>query len=206
MTNGRIWLLRHGQTEWSISGQHTGRTDVPLTVVGQEQAAALAPGLAELDPELVLCSPLVRARDTATRAGLTPEEFTPDLLEWDYGAFEGLTTAQIRASMDDPDWLIWDHPIPPGATPGEQPADVGARVDRVIARCLPVVAAGHDCVLVGHGHCLRILTARWLGLPATDGRLFALDPARLSALGFEHQTRVLCVWNASATGTHVAHE
>jgi probable phosphoglycerate mutase len=206
MTNGRIWLVRHGQTEWSMSGQHTGRTDVPLTAVGEEQAATLAPALTEIAPALVLCSPLMRARDTARHAGLTPDEYTDDLLEWDYGAYEGITTAQIRATTHDPAWLIWDHPIPPGTTPGEQPDDVGRRVDRVISRCLPVVEAGRDCVLVSHGHCLRILTARWLGLPSVDGRLFALDPARLSALGFEHETRVLRVWNASATGDHGAHE
>ena len=125
-----------------------------------------------------------------------PDDYIDDLHEWDYGAWEGLTTAQIRTQLDDPTWLIWDHPIPPGSTPGEQLDDVAVRVDRVIARCLPVLETGNDAILVAHGHVLRILTARWLGLPPIAGRLFALDPARLSALGFEHEQQVISVWNA----------
>ena len=193
----RIWLVRHGETEWSRDGRHTGRTDVPLTAVGEQQADAVAPELAGVDAGLVLCSPLARARETARRAGLTPDSLTDDLLEWDYGAWEGRTTAQIRAELADPTWLVWDHPVPAGQTPGEQLDEVGARVDRVIARCAPVLGDGRDCVLVAHGHVLRILTARWLGLPPVDGRLFALDPARISAIGFEHESHVICVWNAA---------
>ena len=132
--------------------------------------------------------------------GLTPDDITPDLLEWDYGAWEGRTTAQIRADLADPTWLVWDHPVPPGDTPGEQLPDVGARVDRVLERCRPVLGAGRDCVLVAHAHVLRILTARWLGLPPVDGRLFALDPARLSALGQEHDQPVVSRWNAASSG------
>ena len=198
MNHGHIWLVRHGETEWSRTGQHTGRTDVALTTHGEQQARALQHAFDSVSVGLVLCSPLTRARETARLAGLTPDDVIPDLLEWDYGAYEGITTAQIREATSDPTWLIWDHPIPAGATPGEQLADVGARVDRVIARCLPVVESGRDCVLVSHGHTLRILTARWLGLPPIDGRLFALDPARLCAVGFEHETRVLWTWNAPA--------
>lgn len=117
MSNGRIWLVRHGETEWSRSGQHTGRTDVGLTVHGEEQARALLHALDDASVGLTLCSPLGRARDTARLAGLTPDEFTDDLLEWDYGAFEGITTSQIRDQTGDPTWLIWDHSIPSGATP-----------------------------------------------------------------------------------------
>ena len=191
----RIWLLRHGETEWSRDGRHTGRTDVPLTDVGREQAAAVRADLAAVTPGLVLCSPLSRARETARLAGLEPDDLTDDLLEWDYGAWEGRTTPQIRADLGDPTWVVWAHPVPPSTTPGEQVADVGVRADRVLARCAPVLAGGADCVLVAHGHVLRMLTARWLGLPPVDGRLFALDPARLSSLGFEHEQHVITAWN-----------
>ena len=192
-----IWLIRHGETQWSRSGQHTGRTDIPLTAQGERNADAVRAELAGMTPGLVLCSPLSRARETARRAGLTPDDITDDLLEWDYGAWEGRTTAEIRAATGDPHWLIWDHRIPPGDTPGEQLTDVAARVARVIDRCLPVLDSGRDCVLVAHGHVLRILTATWLGLPPIDGRLFALDPARLSSIGFEHETHVIRSWNAT---------
>jgi broad specificity phosphatase PhoE len=141
---------------------------------------------------------MLRALDTARRAGLVPDEITGDLREWDYGAWEGRTTAEIRAELADPTWLVWDHPVPAGQTPGEQLDEVAVRVDRVIDRCAPVLAAGGDCVLVAHGHVLRILTARWLGLPPLAGRLFALDPARISALGFEHEQQVIRSWNATA--------
>ena len=192
-----IWLIRHGETQWSRSGQHTGRTDIPLTAQGERNADAVRAELAGMTPGLVLCSPLSRARETARRAGLTPDDITDDLLEWDYGAWEGRTTAEFRAATGDPHWLIWDHRIPPGDTPGEQLTDVAARVTRVIDRCLPVLDSGQDCVLVAHGHVLRILTATWLGLPPIDGRLFALDPARLSSIGFEHETHVIRSWNAT---------
>ena len=193
----RIWLIRHGETEWSRTGRHTGRTDVPLTPVGEADADAVRGELTGLEPSLVLCSPMVRARETARRAGLVPDAILDDLCEWDYGAWEGRTTTEIRDATGDPTWLVWDHPVPPGSTPGEQLPEVGERVERVLARCRPVLADGGDCVLVAHGHVLRILTARWLGLPPIDGRLFALDPARLSALGFEHQQPVISCWNAT---------
>lgn len=190
----RCWLIRHGQTQWSAAGRHTGRTDIPLTAEGEREADDLRPTVADLRPGLVLASPSSRALETARRAGLDPLT-DPDLLEWDYGAWEGRTTDDIRAELGDPTWLIWDHPVPPGQTPGEQVADVGARVDRVLARCAPVLAAGQDCLLVAHAHVLRILTARWLGLAPVDGRLFALAPAGLSSLGFEHDEHVVCTWN-----------
>lgn len=198
MTRGRIWLIRHGETEWSLSGQHTGWTDIALTSHGEQQAQVLQHAFDDAPVGLTLCSPLVRARETARLAGLTSIEYTDDLREWDYGAYEGITTAQIQKQTANPTWHIWDSHIPPGTTPGEQLADVGARVDRVIARCLPVVESGRDCILVAHGHSLRILTARWLGLEPIEGRHFVLDPARISALGFEHETHALCEWNAPA--------
>lgn len=194
----RIWLIRHGETEWSRADRHTGRTDLPLTEQGEREADAVRDELVDVTPGLVLCSPMQRARDTAHRAGLVPDEIVDDLREWDYGAWEGRTTAEIRAELDDPGWLVWDHPVPPGQTPGEQLDEVAARVDRVIARCRPVLEKGDDVVLVAHGHVLRILTARWLGLAPVAGRLFALDPARISALGFEHEQHVIRSWNATA--------
>lgn len=195
---GSIYLVRHGETEWSRSGRHTGRSDIPLTEAGRERAASLAPRFAGLRPALVLCSPLSRAQETARLAGLVPDDLDPDLLEWDYGAWEGLTTAEIRERLDDPDWTVWANPIPAGssdATPGEQPEDVAVRVERVIRRCLPLVERGEDCALVAHGHVLRMLTAQWLALPARDGRLWALDAGAVSILGFEREQHVIEAWN-----------
>ena len=193
----QIWLIRHGETEWSRAGRHTGRTDVPLTPTGEADAAALAGPVSTITPGVVLCSPLQRARETARLAGLHPDTYDDDLQEWDYGAWEGRTTPEIRADLGDPEWLVWDHPVPPGDTPGEQLDDVRRRVHRVLDRCLPVLVDGGDCVLVAHGHVLRMLTATWLGLPPIDGRMFALSAGRLSALGFEHETHVVTLWNSS---------
>ena len=197
MADARLWLIRHGQTAWAAAGRHTGRTDVPLTDEGQRQAADLRPVVERTlpgSPGLVLCSPLSRARDTARLAGLVAQE-DADLLEWDYGAWEGRTTPEIRQETGDPRWLVWDHPVPPGATPGEQVADVGTRVDRVLARCAPVLAGGADVVLVAHAHVLRILTAVHLGLPAERGRSFALGPAGVGVLAHERETPVIAGWN-----------
>jgi broad specificity phosphatase PhoE len=196
---GTIWLLRHGETEWSRSDRHTGLTDVPLTEQGQRDADGLAARVAPIRAGLVLCSPLSRARETAHRAGLVPDATTDDLVEWDYGAWEGRTTSEIRQQLGDPTWVVWDHPIPAGVSPGEQLSDVAARVERVITRCEPMLVQDRDCILIAHGHVLRILTARWLALPANAGRLFALAPARLSSLGFEHDQRVITSWNATST-------
>lgn len=189
-------MLRHGETEWSRSGQHTGRSDVPLTPAGRAAASALRPRLSGHKFAFVACSPLRRARDTAALAGLTPNVFTDDLLEWDYGAFEGLTTAQIRLREDDPSWVIWDAHIPPGTTPGEQSADVARRCRRVLQACSPYLEQGQDVALVAHGHVLRILTATWLDLDAQAGRLFALATGTVSYLGFERDQHVIDLWNA----------
>ncbi len=191
-----IVMLRHGQTAWSLSGQHTGRTDIPLTDAGRAAAQALATHLQGHNFPLVVCSPLQRARDTAALAGLTPDIVTDDLLEWDYGAFEGRTTSQIREQENDPQWVIWNAHIPSGTTPGEQPEDVAVRCRRVIELCEPYLQDGHEVALVAHGHVLRILTATWLGLAARDGRLFALETGTVSLLGYERLQPVISLWNA----------
>ena len=183
----RIWLVRHGETEWSLSGQHTGRTDVPLTPAGQRQAEALGRHLARRSFALVLTSPLVRARETCRLAGYeSSAEITDDLREWDYGVYEGRTTAAIRA--EEPGWSIWSHPVPEG----ESIDQVGARARRVVDRAL---GAGDDVALFSHGHLLRILGAGWVGRPPGDGRLFALATASVSVLGWERETRVIQSWN-----------
>jgi len=194
-SRGTLWLLRHGTTDWSASGQHTGRTDIPLNAAGEDLARTRARDLAGRSFALVLCSPLARARRTAELAGVVPDAIDADLSEWDYGAWEGRTTAAIRVERDDPTWTIWDQPIPPGDTPGEQAEDVAVRSQRVINRCMAHLVAGHDCLLVAHGHLLRILTATWLGLPAPDGRLWTLSAGGLGALGWERTQPVIAQWN-----------
>lgn len=198
MMNGmsELVLIRHGETEWSKSGRHTGRTDVPLTARGEEQARALVPLLDQRHFGEILISPAERARRTAELANLTGTT-TPELWEWDYGGYEGKTTAEVRE--DRPNWSVWSDPIIPGDAdhPGEDLTHVGARADRVIERIHPVLEQGRDVALVAHGHTLRILTARWLGLSAQCGALFALEPATLSTLGFEHDGHVIWRWNVS---------
>ncbi|MGE0295868.1 acid phosphatase [Pseudonocardia sp.] len=178
---GRVLLLRHGQTEWSVSGRHTGRTDIPLTPRGRELArAAGSVGGRLLDgrPALVLTSPRRRAAETAELAGLHVDRVDDRLAEWDYGDYEGLTTAQIREHV--PGWTVWTDPCPNGET-AEQ---VQARADAVLADAR--AAAGHgDVVLVGHGHFSRVLTARWIGLPSTGGVRFAMDAPAWTVLGDE---------------------
>ena len=183
----QIWLVRHGETEWSKSGQHTGRTDIPLTDVGRRQAEALGRHLAHRPFALVLTSPLSRARDTCRLAGYGGAAQTDDdLLEWNYGIYEGRRTADIQ--KDVPGWSIWATTIPQG----ESVQQVGERVRRVIARA---AAAPGDVALFAHAHVLRILTACWLEQPPVNGRLFALGTASVSILGYEHDTRVISVWN-----------
>jgi probable phosphoglycerate mutase len=185
---GRMVLLRHGATEWSNSGQHTGRTDIPLLQEGEAQAEAAGVYLRDsgrADFDLVLSSPLVRAADTCRLAGFEGAPDT-DLMEWDYGDYEGITTRDIR--RDRPDWSLWEHGVPGG----ERAAEVGRRVDQVIerARTLP-----GDTLCVAHGHVLRVLAARWLGLPPIAGRLFLLSPGAVCVLGRDLDTPAIELWN-----------
>jgi probable phosphoglycerate mutase len=195
---GELILLRHGETEWSLSGRHTGRTDIPLTPHGEECAKVLAPVLARRNIVAAFASPAQRARRTAQLVGLAGAEPDPDLWEWDYGGYEGMTTAQIRQQR--PGWYLWRDGVIPGDAghPGETVQQVGARVDRVLGRVLgsaPMLAGG-DVALVAHGHVLRVLTARYLGLDPSEGRLFRLDTGTVSTLGTEHDERVMLSWNA----------
>jgi broad specificity phosphatase PhoE len=184
---GDVWMVRHGATEWSEAGRHTSRTDVPLLPVGEEAARAVASRLASHSFELVLTSPLERARRTAELAGFEEAEVDHDLKEWDYGSYEGITTDEIRESV--PDWTVFSHPSPGGETA----AQVGARADRVVARCH---ATSGDVLLFGHGHTLRVVTARWLELDVTGGQLFVLQTATVSVLGHERESPAVLHWNA----------
>jgi probable phosphoglycerate mutase len=182
-----VVLIRHGATGWSQTGRHTGRTDIPLTDDGRASARALAPRVAAWDFSLVLVSPLQRARETCDLVGLGAHAIVDDdLCEWDYGDYEGRTTTEIRESV--PGWTIFNGPVPDGETAQQ----VARRADRVIAR-----ADGADgaVALVAHGHILRVLSARWCSLPATDAAHLALDTSTLSVLGYEHETKVVCRWN-----------
>ena len=183
-----IVLARHGETEWSRDGRHTGRTDIPLTDEGRRQARVLGEALGEWSFGRVLSSPLERALETCRLAGLGDRvETTDDLLEWDYGEYEGITTPEIREQR--PDWYLWRD----GCPGGEQPGDVARRVDRVLAA---VGAEREDVALFAHGHVLRVLAARWIGLGPEDGALLALGTGTLSVLGYERETRVVRRWNA----------
>jgi broad specificity phosphatase PhoE len=194
---GDLILLRHGETEWSRAGRHTGRTDIPLTPRGEAAAAALAPLLARRDIVAAFASPAQRAARTAELAlwpGLADAKPDPDLWEWDYGGYEGMTTAQIEERR--PGWYLWRDGVIPGdaAHPGETVQQVGDRVDRVLGRVRPLLADG-DVALIAHGHVLRVLTARYLRLEPADGRLFRLDTGTISTLGTEHAEPVILSWN-----------
>ena len=181
-------LVRHGETEWSRAGRHTSYTDVALTEHGREEARKLGGRLAARTFASVLTSPRRRAVETCELAGLGATALQcDDLAEWDYGDYEGHTTAEIRREV--PGWTIFTHPVPNGETASQ----VGARADRVIERA---VDASGPVALFSHGHFLRVLGARWIGLPATDGRLLALDPGTESVLYHEHEQRVVRTWNA----------
>jgi probable phosphoglycerate mutase len=186
--NAALWLVRHGETEWSASGRHTGRTDLPLTAAGERQAEALRPFLAGVHPALVLCSPRHRALETARLAGLPVDDITEDLAEWDYGAYEGRTTAEIQREV--PDWSLWTHGVPDGETAGS----VRARADRVLTRASTALVKG-PVVLVGHGHFSRVLGARWIGLPAQAGANLLLGTAAPSVLGAQYGAPVIVRWN-----------
>ena len=189
MPGPEVFLVRHGETLWSRGGKHTGRTDVPLTDEGRRQSERVGETLRGRRFALVLASPLQRAAETCRLAGLGDDAaFRDELMEWDYGEYEGRTTAEIR--VDVPGWSLWRDGVPGGETA----ADVGRRVDGVIA---DVRAVDGDAALFAHGHVLRVLAARWLGLPPTEGRLFSLDPATISILGHERETPVIKRWNES---------
>jgi probable phosphoglycerate mutase len=184
----RLWLVRHGETEWSRTGRHTGRTDVGLTPHGEDQAAALRPTFAGLQPALVLCSPRQRARRTAELAGLPISAIDDDLAEWDYGAYEGRTSAEIH--VDDPGWTIFSGRVPGGETA----QDVRVRADRVLVRAAGALAAG-PVVLVAHGHICRVIGARWIGLGVAGGAHLLLAPAAPCILGVEYHVPVIDQWN-----------
>ncbi|MEU1598508.1 histidine phosphatase family protein [Streptomyces sp. NPDC005708] len=197
---GELVLIRQGETDWTLSRRHTSYTDVPLTAHGEAQARALAPLFAGSRIIHAVTSPLQRAVHTAELAGLTDVSLDPDLHEWDYGAYEGISTADIHRVR--PGWNLWTDGSPPGPDGrlGESPEQVAIRADRVLARMAPLVQdpqAG-DGVLVAHGHFLRVLTARWLGLPPSAGSMFALGTGALSRLGTEHGRPVINAWNARA--------
>jgi broad specificity phosphatase PhoE len=185
----QLWLIRHGETEWSLSGAHTSRTDIPLTARGEERAEKIRDYLAHRAFSLVLTSPLQRARETCRVAGYSGvAQVDENLREWDYGVFEGRTTADIR--KDQPDWSIWDSPVPQGETVEQ----VAARTQQVIDRASQ---CGGEVALFAHAHVLRILAATWLGLPPRAGSLLALGTGSVSTLGFERETRVISTWNRS---------
>lgn len=186
-----IWLIRHGETEWSLSGAHTGRTDIPLTSKGYERAAAIGRQMAGRKFALVLSSPMLRARETCRMAGYgEAAQIDGDLKEWDYGSYEGRTTAEIQ--QDRPGWSLWKD----GPLGGESIADVAARADCVIAR---VMSGQGDAALFAHGHILRILAARWIGFEPVAASRLALDTATISVLGYERATPVIRSWNLSAS-------
>ncbi|WP_235480422.1 histidine phosphatase family protein [Leifsonia sp. Leaf264] len=194
-TTPRLVMARHGETAWSRSGQHTGTTDLPLTDAGEEQARTLGRALDGQAFDLVISSPLRRARDTARLAGYGDQvEIDRDLVEWDYGAYEGVTSEQIVADLGH-DWNLWLHGVPPGDTPGETAHDVQRRALAVIARCDAVLDAGGDVLLVAHGHMLRAIAAAWLGLRPQDGAVFSLSTGTVSVLAFEHDHHVIRLWN-----------
>jgi broad specificity phosphatase PhoE len=184
----RAVLIRHGETEWTLSGQHTGVTDIPLTDIGRTAARGLAPLAAKANFALVLTSPLHRARETCALAGLGAQaQVDTNLIEWNYGAYEGLTPKEIHAR--DPGWMLFTD----GCPGGESPAQVGARVDQIIARIRGVEG---DVALFGHGHFFRVFAARWLGLPASAGSHFLLDPGTVSVLSHYRSVPAVKSWNA----------
>lgn len=182
-----LWLIRHGETEWSRDGRHTSTTDLPLTDEGRRVAEGLHDRLDDDDFSLVLTSPRLRARQTARLAGHPEAEVDDDLAEWDYGRLEGETTEEIRARY--PGWTIWTGPVPGG----ESAEQVSVRLDRAVSRCR---AADGPVLVFGHGHALRALAARWLGLPVAEGRHLKLDTATVSVLGYERDTPVVLRWNS----------
>jgi broad specificity phosphatase PhoE len=181
-----LWVVRHGETEWSSTGRHTSTTDVALTAAGEEAGRALGVRLAGMSFDLVLTSPRERARRTAALAGFPDAHVEDDLVEWAYGDYEGIATSTIRETV--PGWTVWTHPSPGGETADQ----VGRRLDRVVAK---VRAHGGRVLAFGHGHASRVLAARWLDQPVAEGRFFRLDTATISVLGYEHESPVVARWN-----------
>ncbi len=182
-----LWVIRHGETEWSRDGKHTSRTEVELTPEGEDVARGLAGRLDGVEFDLVLTSPRLRTRRTAELAGFAGAHVEDDLAEWDYGDYEGITSAEIREQV--PGWTVWTHPCPGGETA----AQVSRRMDRVVAK---VRANGGRVLVFSHGHASRALAARWLGLPVEDGRHFLLGTATISVLGYERESPVVARWNS----------
>lgn len=193
-SGGRIVLVRHGETEWSKTGQHTGLTDIPLTPTGEYKAQLAGALISGRSFATVLTSPLQRARETARIAGFPQAEPDQDLSEWDYGAYEGLTTPEISEQLGRP-WTIWEDGVPPGATPGETVSEVSSRALNLIGRIQSDLQNNRDVLLFSHGHFLRAFAGTWLGLTAQGGRLFTLDTSAVSELGYEHGNRVITSWN-----------
>lgn len=191
MRPSEVWLVRHGETEWSRDGRHTGRTDVPLTELGREQARALGAQLAGRQFDVVLTSPLSRAAESCRLAGFGAAEVRDDLTEWDYGAYEGRTAADIREERRG--WNLWRDGVPDG----ESAEDVGARVERVVEE----LRAGGDALVFAHGHLLRVLAVRWVGLGPQDGMRLALDTGTISVLGYHRETPLIKLWNAERLST-----
>lgn len=189
----RLWLVRHGETDWSAGGRHTGTTDVALNDNGRRQADELGRGLAALDVDFdaAWTSPLSRARETARRAGFDKARVLDALREWDYGEYEGSRTADIRRAEHNPAWLIWTAAI----RDGETPRTVGERADVALETILEATPRG-NVIIFSHGHFLRMLAARWIGLPAALGQHWALATGTVSILGYEHEYRVIKRWNA----------
>lgn len=191
---GRIVLVRHGKTEWSESGRHTGTTDIPLTAEGEAEASTLAERLSGFDFGLVLSSPMQRARRTAEIAGFSSPDIDPNLVEWDYGAYEGRTTKEIRAELGY-DWTVFENGVVAGDTPGETVEEVAARMSRVLLRAMPVLAE-KDVLLFAHGHALRILATTFLREQPRFAAKLLLDAGSVSVLEFEHEQPAIKLWNS----------
>lgn len=189
-------MVRHGQTAWSLSGQHTSVTDLPLTLAGEDEARAVGRALHSREFGLVLSSPRQRALRSAQLAGYADVvQIEPNLVEWDYGAYEGVTTAQIVAQLGTR-WDLWSDGVPPGDSPGETALEVQSRARAVIARVAPELDAGRNVLLIAHAHILRAVAIAWVDLPADAGTIFALSTSTISELGFEHERRAILKWNS----------
>jgi probable phosphoglycerate mutase len=192
---GKLVLIRHGETPWSRVGKHTGVTDLTLTERGEQQARDQGSMLRGHHFALVLCSPRMRARRTSALAGYGHPTIDDDLVEWDYGGYEGVTTAQITQSRDGTPWDLWTDGVIPGETPGETAEQVQKRAQRVIDKCTETLMRGEDALLVSHGHFLRMLAVTWAGLPVPSGAVLRLSTGSVCELGYEHDKQAVLRWN-----------